>query len=92
MKLKQKSKIEYYKGLIRQLKADNQRLKKLLSRYEYVEDDDNDDEEFEEYSQYKKDNECPNCDEGKLIKSEVVGRLIIKCDECEYRKVERIDG
>lgn len=93
MKSKEKSKIEYYKGIIRKLKADNSRLRKLLSRYEDGHNQESDEgSEDKEYSVYKKDSSCPNCEDGEITSTEVVGRLITRCAECGYRKVEKIDG
>lgn len=86
MKSKERSKIEYYKGIIRQLKSDNARLRKILARYESIEPE----EEYEEEIKPSKVKKCPLCYDGILRDVEVAGRILTNCEDCKYRKSEKL--
>lgn len=91
MKSKQRDKVEYYKGVIRQLKAENARLRKELKRFDHQYDQEDEDEYTEvEPRKNKNSKQCPNCEDGEINSVEVVGRMITKCNECDYRKVEKV--
>jgi len=93
-KSKDRSEAENLRGIIRNLRAENKHLKKQLSRkdkrafqYEDLEDKLRDIETKEEYVEVEV-NKCPKC-KGKIKNIELGARILIKCDNCNYRETKK---
>lgn len=92
-KTKERSELEYYRGLVKELKSENKNLKKRLSRKEKREHLLEDvelqqaelhmEEEAEEAHQANK-LECPKCS-SELDIVDLGARQLVTCTSCEYR-------
>jgi predicted nuclease with TOPRIM domain len=89
---------EEVRGIVRKLQKENQKLKRALSRYDkrahQYDDLEEREQEFELESHVEKHHvvkqipTCPKCS-GKLDAVPIGNRLLITCQECDYRKTEK---
>lgn len=96
-KVKEKNAPEYYKGLIRDLKAQNKSLKKELARLqkrEHLFDLPEIDEDAETATDYKGTLNAPQCPEcgSKQFESVKIGnfRLLERCFDCGMKKSTKL--
>lgn len=91
---------EEVRGVIRKLVKENQKLKRELSRYNKrahrYDDLEEREQEIELESQVqhhvvKQIPTCPKCT-GKLDAVPIGNRLLITCQDCDYRKTEKKNG
>lgn len=81
-KNKNRNELEYYKGLVRQLRA---RLKYYRKREHLIEEN-FDEEDFEYIEDDVMEFDCPQCNQGNLVETDLHHIIIRKCDNarCEY--------
>lgn len=84
---KNKSEIEYFRGLIKKLKSENRHLKKRIKElnkrehfYEEIIDDVLDEEDGQLNCEA-----CPSCETGVLVEVDLHRVKIKKCNQCDYR-------
>jgi hypothetical protein len=78
---------EYYKGIIRHLKAQNKRLKRQIRELEketlYITEED---AEVLTDPGWRPSYDCTKCNQGNLEKFEINGRSFLICNNCKDRK------
>jgi hypothetical protein len=84
-KRKNRSNTEYLKGIIRQLKKQNNQLKKELNKALNAGIYDQPQEE-PTVPKGKRKPRCPQCKEGILKDIDLGARTLVVCPECSYRK------
>lgn len=100
-KTKEKSELEYLRGLVKSMRSQVKHLKKELSRKqkrEYLHEDLEEkeaelllEEEIRE-REHAIENKCPDCGKGKLEFTDLNIRTLITCPSCGYKKIIKNNG
>lgn len=93
---KERSEVEYLKGLVRKQKSIIKELQKEIGRaskkshlYDDIEEKIKDLEIEEEIKSSVPQFDCPQCKKGNLDYSDLGVRLLITCSNCKYRESKK---
>ncbi len=85
-KRRDRSEVEYYRGKLREVEAENRRLRKQLrsaeKSFEYL-------VEADSFENTEYDAKCPNCGKGELKFTDLKIKTLTTCSICDYRKTTR---
>jgi len=86
-KSKESREEEFYRGQIRQLKAENKSLKRRIKELEKRKHlyNERDLDEVSEFQEELKLESCPDCTRGTLREVLILDRMFKVCDVCKYR-------
>lgn len=86
-KRRDRSEVEYYRGKLREVEAENRRLRKQLrsaeKSFEYL-------VEADSFEQAEYESKCPECTKGKLVYTDLKIKTLITCSlDCGFRKTTK---
>ena len=90
------SEVEYLRGIVKEQKAQIRHLTKELKRagkdvrrYNELQDALADEVSFETVTKNPREQDCPQCGKGTLMKERLGVRNLTKCRHCEYSRFEK---
>lgn len=92
-KQKEKSEVEYLRGLVRQLRSENKKLKNELKRLKKKETETDElREELKDYHYEEKMHEdtCPDCQKGRLTSTHLGVKILYICSVCGHRIIKNV--